>query len=98
MKDLISGDSAKAQLKVTELQLMETEKKLLLKDNIITTLRKKEENYISMLEGEKEKFQIQKKYSDRLEIELKKEKVKNKFKSFIGTGVIAVLTILLIKK
>jgi hypothetical protein len=42
MKDLISGDAAKAELKLTEAQLVETEKKVVLKDSIITTLRLKE--------------------------------------------------------
>jgi len=37
-------------------------------------------------------------YSKRLEWDLKKEKVKGKFKSILGTGVIAVLTFFLITK
>jgi len=35
MKDLLSGDSAKAQLKLTEIQLKETENKVVFKDSII---------------------------------------------------------------
>ena len=97
MKDLISGDSAKAQLKVTELQLFDTEKKVILKDSVISILRKKEENYLMMVQGEKEKFEIQRMYSDRLEKDLKLERVKNKFKTAIGTGIIVVLSFFLIK-
>jgi hypothetical protein len=37
-------------------------------------------------------------YSKRLAWDLKKEKVKGKFKSILGTGVIAVLTFFLITK
>jgi hypothetical protein len=37
-------------------------------------------------------------YSKKLEWDLKKEKVKGKFRSILGTGVIAVLTVLLITK
>ena len=98
MKDLLSGDSAKAQLKLTEQQLSETEKKVVMKDSVIITLRAKEQNYLSIIEGEKEKFTIQRNYTSKLERDLKIEKVKNKFKSIVGTGVIAVLTIFLIKK
>ena len=98
MKDLISGDSAKAQLKLTEVQLVETEKKVSLKDSIITTLRTKETNYQTIIDSEKQKFDIMEKYSKKLEIDLKKEKVKNKFKSILGTGVIAILTFFLITK
>ena len=96
MKDLVSGDSAKEQLKLTEKQLLETEKKIILKDSIITILRTKELNYQTMLDSEKQKFGIVEGYSKKLEVDLKKEKVKNKFKSIVGTGVIALLTFFLI--
>jgi hypothetical protein len=98
MKDVLSGDSAKAQLKLTENQLVQTEKKVILKDSIINTLRLKEENYKTIIDSEKQKFDIMEKYSKKLEFDLKKEKVKNKFKSILGTGVIAVLGFFLISK
>jgi hypothetical protein len=98
MKDLVSGDSAKAVLKMTEVQLLETEKKVTLKDSVITTLRLKETNYQTIIQSEKEKFEIVERYSKKLEFDLKKEKVKNKFKSILGTGVIAILTVFLITK
>jgi len=98
MKDLLSGDSAKAQLKLTELQLEETENKVIFKDSVITTLRAKETNYKTIIDSEKQKFDIMEKYSKKLEFDLKKERVKNKFKSILGTGVIAVLTFFLITK
>jgi 6-phosphogluconate dehydrogenase len=98
MKDILSGDSAKAQLKLTETQLLDTEKKVVLKDSVINTLRLKETNYTTIIDSEKQKFQIMETYSKKLEWDLKKEKVKNKFKSILGTGVIAVLTFFLIQK
>ena len=98
MKDIISGDSAKAQLKLTEQQTIELENKIVLKDNIINTLRLKETNYLTIIEAEKQKFQIQENYTKKIEWDLKKEKVKNKFKSILGTGVIAVFTFLIITK
>jgi hypothetical protein len=98
MKDLMSGDSAKAQLKLTEEQLTQTEKKVVLKDSVINTLRLKETNYQTIIDSEKQKFDIMEKYSKKLEFDLKKEMVKNKFKSILGTGVIAVLTFFLITK
>jgi len=98
MKDVISGDSAKAQLKLTEEQLVQTEQKVILKDSIINTLRLKEDNYQNIISSEKQKFEIMEKYSKKLEFDLKKEKVKSKFKSIIGTGVILVLGFLMITK
>lgn len=98
MKDLLSGDSAKAQLKLTEVQLEQTEKKVILKDSIITTLRAKETNYLTMLDSEKKKFEIMETYSKKLEVDLRRERVKNKFKSTVGTALIGVLTFFLIVK
>ena len=51
-KDLLSGDSAKVQLKLTEEQLLETEKKVDLKDSVITTMKLKEVNYNNVDYGE----------------------------------------------
>ena len=81
MKDVLSGDSAKAQLKLTIDELSQLENKVSLKDSIITTLRLKEENYKTIIDSEKQKFEIMERYSKKLEFDLKKEKVKNKFKS-----------------
>lgn len=98
MKDIIGGDSAKAQLKLTEEELSETQKKVFFKDSIITTLRLKETNYQTIIDGEKQKFDIMEKYSKKLEWDLKKEKVKNKFKSIVSLGAIGVLSFFLITK
>lgn len=98
VKDLLSGDLAKSELKLTEKQLFETEKKVILKDSVINTLRLKEINYLTIIDGEKQKYQIMENYSKKLEVDLKKEKVKNKFKSIVGTGAIALLTFFLIQK
>lgn len=97
MKDLLSGDHAKAQLILTEKQLLETEKKVSLKDSVIMILREKESNYVSIINSEKQKFEIVESYSKKLQIDLKKEKVKNKFKSIVGTAIICVLTFVIIK-
>ena len=98
MKDLLTGDSAKAQLKLTEAQLMQTEKKVSLKDSVINTMQLKEVNYLTIIDAEKQKFKIVEDYSKKLEWDLKKEKVKGKFKSILGGGMIAVLTFFLITK
>ena len=98
MKDVLSGDSAKAQLKLTIDEVSQLENKVSLKDSIITTLRLKEENYKTIIDSEKQKFEIMERYSKKLEFDLKKEKVKNKFKSILGTATIAVLGFFLIVK
>ena len=98
MKDLLSGDEAKAQLKLTEDQLHQTEQKVVLKDSVINTMKLKEVNYLTIIDAEKQKFGIMENYSKQLEWDLKKERVKGKFRSILGTGAIAILTFFLITK
>lgn len=98
MKDLLSGDSAKAQLALTETQLLETERKVNFKDSIINTLRAKELNYVQIVDSERKKYDILYDYTKSLEKDLKFEKVKNKFKTTLGGTIIVLLGVLLIVK
>ena len=97
-QDLLKGDSAIAQLKLSEQQIIHFENKVILKDSIINTMNVKESNYIKVIDAQSEKYYVMEKYSKKLEWDLKKEKVKGKFKSIVGTGIIVVLTFLLITK
>ena len=94
----MSGDSAKAMLKLTEQQLVETENKVIMKDSIITMLRDKETNYQTMLDAQNKKFEILEEHNKKVEWALKKEKVKNKFKTVLSGVAIIALTFLLITK
>jgi len=97
-KDLLSGDSAKAQLKLTEQQLSQTEKIVEKKDSVISIMRVKEENYNTIITVQNEKYSILESHTKQLEWDLKKLKVKNKFTSIIsGTAVIVLSTLLIIK-
>jgi len=98
IKDLLSGDSAKEQLKLTEQELGLTQKQLLLKDNIISEMKDKEINYLKIIDSEKQKFTIVENHSKKLAIDLKKEKVKSKFKGITGMVIIGVLTFFLLNK
>ena len=98
IKDLKSGDEAKAQLKMSDSLLVVTEGKVVLKDSVINTMKIKEVNYVKIIDTQSEKYNVLEGYSKRLEWDLKKEKVKGKFKSILGTGMIAVLTFFLITK
>ena len=96
VKDLKSGDEAKAQLKLSDSLLVVTEGKVVLKDSVINTMKQKEVNYVKIIDTQNEKYNVLEGYTKRVEWDLKKEKVKGKFKSILGTGVIAVLTFFLI--
>jgi hypothetical protein len=96
VKDLKSGDEAKELLKLSDSLLVVTEKKVELKDSIITTMQIKEQNYVSIIDAQNQKYKIMEDYSKKLEFQLKKEKVKNKFTSIISGVAVLVLGTLLI--
>ena len=98
IKDLKNGDEAKAQLKLSDSLLVVTEGKVVLKDSIINTMKIKEVNYVNTIGAQNEKYKVLEGYTKKVELNLKKEKVKGKFKSILGTGAIAVLTFFLITK
>ena len=84
-KDLLSGDSAKALLKLTERQLDSTIRKTYIQDSIIGSYKQKIENYDTIVGYERNKFNTLQDYTNKLEIDLKTEKVKTKFLRW-GTG------------
>lgn len=95
-KDLLSGDSAKAQLVLTGQQLLETENKVVMKDSVISLLRIKETNYQTIIDAQNQKYSILEDHTKKVEWDLKKQKVKNKFTSILSGGIIVALTFLLI--
>lgn len=97
-QDLLRGDSALAELKLTNVQLEETEKKVEMKDNIISTYVQKEKNYIKIIDLEREKFNTLKDFNDNLQLELKKQKLKSKITSIGSISVIGVMGFLIISK
>lgn len=98
VKDLLSGDSAKAQLSLCDQQVIQLEKKVELKDSIISAMKSKEINFKKIIDTQDQKFQLLENYTKRVEFDLKKEKVKNKFKSIVSVGIVGVLTFFLITK
>jgi hypothetical protein len=97
-KDLLSGDSAKAQLKLTEQQLYKTENIVEKKDSVISIMRVKEENYNTIILAQNEKYSILENHTKKIEWDLKKLKVKNKFTSILsGSAVLILGTLLVIK-
>jgi len=97
-KDLLSGDSAKAQLKLTEQQLYKTENIVEKKYSVISIMRVKEENYNTIILSQNEKYSILENHTKKVEWDLKKLKVKNKFTSILsGSAVLILGTLLVIK-
>lgn len=98
IKDLLSGDSAKAQLVLTEDQLKKTEKLVSLKDSIILKQEDKIKIYDEIIVQKDGIIKIMDKKISDTNRELKKEKFKNKLTKIVGSSITAILAVFLIIK
>lgn len=97
IKDILSGDSAKAQLKITNQQLEETKKIVSIKDSVINKLELKNSNSELIINSERDKFKIIDEQLKKTEKELRKEKIKTKiFKSLTTVGTLVIGALLII--
>ena len=94
IKDLIEGDGSKEELQETVKILNLTQDKLVLKDEIISSLNFKVENLESIISTKEEQFKLQQELSTKLETELGIEKTKSLLYK-VGTGIGAVAAVLL---
>lgn len=96
--DLNSGDKAKEDVKNLEGLLKVVEHESSLKDSIILELTKKTDIQNVIISTSNEKVDILKKNYDFVCQELKTERSKSKIRKIVSTGLIAVLTTILILK
>ena len=96
IKDLITGDGAKEELSLVEQKIKLLETKIVFKDSVISTLDNRVLNLESILNTRSDQLSLSKELSDRLQTDLKKQKVKTKL--FGGAGIIAVVGILVLSK
>ena len=97
-KDLISGDLAKEELKLTLKELKETELKVSLKDSIITKLSEKEVNYNKVISEQRAQYGVLQTHIAQVEKSLKEMKYKNIFTKIFSTIIVGTLTYFLIIK
>ena len=96
IKDLITGDGAKKELSLVKEKIKLFEKKIVLKDSIIFNLNNKIDNFNSILLTKTDQLALSQELSKKLQVDLKKQKFKNKLTA--GAGVVAVVaTIFLLK-
>ena len=97
IKDILSGDSAKEQLKITNEQLQETKKIVSIKDSVINKLELKNSNSELIINSERDKFSIIDEQLKKTEKELRKERIKTKiFKSLTTIGALTIGALLII--
>jgi hypothetical protein len=98
VKDLISGDSAKAELKLANEHIDLMHQKVTLKDSIISGHVQKGIMYEDRIKNEQLKFDAQQKWVDQLRKDNKKLKVKLRFIQITGTAIVGGLAYLYISK
>ena len=98
VKDLILGDSAKAELKLSTITISLLESKITLKDSIILGHVQKGIMYEERIKNEQLKFNAQGLWVKDLQKQNKKLKVKLTFTKIVGAAVAGTLTYLYITK
>ena len=88
VKDLVSGDSAKAELKLAAEHINLLDTKLILKDSIISGHVQKGVLYEERIKNEQLKFDAQQKWVDQLRKDNKKLKAKLIFTRMLGTAIV----------
>lgn len=95
---MIKGDLYKSELNSTEKELIMTLKGVQEKDSIILSLSERTNYSESILNSQLERYKVLEGNHKTLQDELKKEKGKNKFLTYISAGLVGVLTGILIMR
>ena len=96
IKDLITGDSFKQELSLINTKYSLLENKMILKDSVINNLNFQIYNFNSILDTKGSQLILSQQLNEKLKLEVKKQKFKNKLTA--GAGVVAVLAAVLLVK
>lgn len=96
IKDLITGDGAKEELALNIDKLQILEQKITLKDSIIVNLNSKIGNFNSILNTKSDQLALSRELSQKLQNDLKKQKLTTKLVG--GAGIVAVLGVVILIK
>lgn len=96
IKDLIIGDGAKEEIKLLSNKLGLLETKIVVKDSVIFNLNERVMNFENILNTQSSQIALSKELNDKLQLDLKKQKVKTKLTT--GAGILVAAGILLLAK
>ena len=96
IKDLITGDGTKEELVLTVDKIQLLEQKIIFKDSIITNLNNQIGNFNSILNTKTDQLKLSRELSEKLQKDLKKQKIKTKLMG--GVGIAAVVAVAVILK
>ena len=94
IKDLITGDGAKEELALNIDKLQILEQKITLKDSIIVNLNSQIGNFNSILNTKSDQLALSRELSQKLQNDLKKQKLTTKLVG--GAGIVAVLGVVIL--
>jgi hypothetical protein len=97
-KDLISGDQAKEELKLTTKELEETQLKVSLKDSVIAKMGEKEINYNRIINEQRAQYGVLQTHTTEVEKMYKNMKRRNVFTKIFSTMIIGTIGYFLITK
>ena len=89
IKDLITGDGIKEELSLSISKIRLLEQKVVLKDSIIFNLNSQVGNFESIMLTKTDQLILSQELSKRLQLDLKKQKIKTKLMG--GAGLVAVI-------
>jgi len=95
VKDLISGDSAKALLKTTETELIKCEEKSYFLDSINQKHLSKIENLNGVISDERVKYGVLEEHTKNVENALGREKFIGKYTRWVSGSVILILGVII---
>ena len=96
IKDLITGDGAKEELSLVEQKIELLETKIVFKDSVISTLDNRVLNLENILNTKSDQLSLSQELSNKLQTDLKKQKVKTKLTT--GAGILVAAGILILVK
>ena len=96
IKDLITGDGAKEELSLVEQKIELLETKIVFKDSVISTLDNRVLNLDNILNTKSYQLSLSQELSNKLQTDLKKQKVKTKLTT--GAGILVAAGILILAK
>ena len=96
IKDLITGDGFKKELNLITTKYSLLENKVILKDSVINNLNFQINNFNSILSTKGSQLEVTQELNNKLKLEIKKQKFKNKLTA--GAGVVAILVAVLLVK
>ena len=96
IKDLLKGDGLSYEIKTMQVLLTETNNKFLSQSDLVFNLKNQISNFERIVNNKDNQVGLSKELSEKLQADLKKQKLKTKL--YGGVGILAVVGVLVLTK